>query len=132
MKSEKYKSERSPYSIVKLGKLYASAGRFDEAYKYYCEAIELLPDEPGFYFYRAVAEFNMDLLEESLDDFNTALSTNPLNKYDILNFTGTVKFKLGDIQGALEDLEKVLDKNRGNTEVLKISREELNSLRSQA
>ena len=42
--SNKYDSERTPYSVVKLGKLYASAGRFEEAYKYYCEAIEMLPE----------------------------------------------------------------------------------------
>ncbi len=125
-----YKSERTPYSLIKLGKLYASAGRYDEAYKYYCEAIELLPDEPGFYFYRAVAQFNMNLLEDSLEDFNTALSSNPINKYEILNFTGAVKFKLGDLHGAFEDLEMVLAKNNGNTSELKISQKDFKQLRA--
>lgn len=130
MASKKYDSERTAYSLIKLGKLYASAGRYDEAYKYYCEAIELLPEEKGFYFYRAVAEFNMDLLEDSLEDFNTALSSNPLNKYEILNFTGAVKFRLGDLTGAILDLEQVLLKNKGREDDLKLSRKELNILRN--
>jgi len=127
-KLEDFNSERTPYSLVKLGKLYASAGRFDEAYKYYCEAIELLPEEAGFYFYRAIAQFNMNLLEESLEDFNTALQNNPINKYEILNFTGTCKYKLGDIKGALEDLEMVIEKHQGNVGKLKISAEEWMSI----
>ncbi len=128
--NEDYNSERTPYSLIKLGKLYASAGRYDEAYKYYCEAIDMLPDEKGFYFHKAVAEFNMNLLEDSLEDFNTALSDDPMNKYEILNFTGTVKFKLGDITGAIDDLEQVLMKNKGNIEKLKLSKDEFRVLKA--
>ena len=50
---------------------------------------------------------------QALSDFSRALQCDPWNKVDILNFTGTIKFRNGDAQSAGEDIVLVLQKNTG-------------------
>ncbi len=120
--------EASCYSYIKLGKLYASARRYDEAIEYYNLAIAMNPDEKGFLYYRGIALFHSGKLTEAMDDFSNVLQSEPWNKCDILNFTGTIKLRTGDHQGALEDINHVLDKNNGLLNDLHISMEEYDLL----
>ncbi|MFT4678739.1 MAG: tetratricopeptide (TPR) repeat protein [Flavobacteriales bacterium] len=116
------------YSYVKLGKLYSKAHRYDEAIEYYNLAIAMNPVEQGFQYYRGIALFHLGKYAEAMSDFSAILSSDPWNKWDVLNFTGTIKLRTGDHDGALEDIEQVLDKNNGLLNDLRISMEEYDLL----
>ncbi|MCB0761598.1 MAG: tetratricopeptide repeat protein [Flavobacteriales bacterium] len=116
------------YSYVKLGKLYAKAQRYDEAIEYYNQAIQMNPTEKGFHYYRGVAYFQMGESMKAMEDFMIALERDPWNKWDILNFTGTIKLRNGDIPGALNDIEQVLHRNKGLLNDLRISMDEYDIL----
>ena len=118
----------SCYSYVKLGRLYAKAQRYDEAIEYYNLAIAMNPKEHGFQYYRGIALFHLGKYTEALSDFSTILNSDPKNKCDILNFTGTIKLRTGDHDGALEDIEQVLNKNNGLLNDLRITMEEYDLL----
>jgi tetratricopeptide (TPR) repeat protein len=113
--------ERTPYSLVKLGKLFAAAGRHKEAIKHYNEAIMMKPNENNFFFLKGVSEFHLKLFYKSLSDLNLALKSEPLNRFEILNYTGAIRFYLGDYKKALLDLEQVLRYFKGDYMMLKIS-----------
>ena len=121
-------TEMSAYGMVKLGKLYSSVNRFEKAVEAYNMAIEMEPTELGFYFYRGVAKFHMGNADEAMRDFEVALEANPWNKVEILNFTGTIKFRQGDYAGAQGDINKVLIKNHGVLHDLLIRPDEYNQL----
>lgn len=116
------------YGHVKLGKLYAKDSRFDEALESYNQAITMNPGEAGFYFYRGIALFHLGKVNEAMLDFEHALESDPWNKCDILNFTGCIKFQSGDKDCSIEDIEKVLSRNNGLLNDLKISNEEYEEL----
>ena len=121
-------TEMSAYGMVKLGKLYSSVNRFEEAVEAYNMAIELEPKELGFYFYRGVAKFHMGESQGAMKDFQVALEANPLNKVEILNFTGTIKFRQGDYTGAKNDINEVLNRNNGLLNDLVMRPDEYNQL----
>ncbi|MGB0424003.1 MAG: tetratricopeptide repeat protein, partial [Flavobacteriales bacterium] len=102
-----------PYGLIKLGKLYASVDRYEEAIGAYSMAIDLEPKEHGFNYYRGIAWFHMGNMEQAMSDFAIALEAEPWNKVEILNFTGCIKYRTGDFNGASADLNEVLNKNHG-------------------
>lgn len=120
--AENFVNERTPYSLVKLGKLYSSIGRYEEAIKHFNEAILMQPNEFRFYFLKGVAEYNMKLFSRALANFKLALQPDPINKYEILNYIGTIRFKLGDFKQGLHDLEKVIGYYKGDMDKLKITK----------
>lgn len=106
-------TELSAYGLIKLGKLYASADRFEDAIGAYSMAIDMEPNEHGFNFYRGIAWFRIGNMEQAMKDFAIALEPEPWNRAEILNFTGCIKYRTGDYAGASEDLDEVLNKNHG-------------------
>lgn len=120
--------EKTPYSLVKLGRLYASTGRYDEALRHFNEAILMKPNEHRFYFLKGVCLFHLSELRIALSNFKIALQADPLNKYEILNYTGTIKFKLGEYQGSLLDLEKAIGYYKGDISQLKVTAKEFMKL----
>jgi tetratricopeptide (TPR) repeat protein len=122
--------EDTSQSFMKMGQLYASAGRYDEALAEYDEAIMLNPSEMGYYFHRGVALFHLGRHQEAMDDFSLSLAADPWNKVEILDFTGAIKFKSGDVKGARKDVGEVVKKKNGHTSNLKLSPEEIESLLS--
>lgn len=114
--------------LMKLGRLFMSTERYDEAITYFDCAISLDPNTSGHYFYRGVARFYLDQLTEALTDFERALSDRPWNTLDILNYRSCVRLRLGDEAGARSDLQKVLNAQSGIASGLIMSNEEFYKL----
>lgn len=112
------------WQLVKLGRLYSKSARYDEAIGFFDRAIEMDPKEPTVHFYRGVVNFRLNKLEASLRDFERSLKRHPWNSIDILNYTGCIRFRLGDIKGARKDIARVLNANHGLLNDLVMSPEE--------
>lgn len=110
--------------LMKLGRLFVSTERYEEALTYFDCAIALDPKTSGHYFYRGVARFYLEQLPESLSDFERALSDQPWNTLDILNYRSCVRLRLGDEAGARLDLQKVLNAQSGVASGLIMSNDE--------
>lgn len=123
-------AELSANGLIKLGMLYASVDRFEEAIGAYSMAIDLEPSEQGFNYYRGIAWFQMGNMEQAMNDFAIALEAESCNKVEILNFTGCIKYRTGDYQGASRDLSEVLIKNHGLLNDLVLSPEEYEDLQN--
>ncbi len=114
--------------MLQLGKLYAGSQRFDEALTYYDCAIALQPRVVSQYYYRGVALFHLNRFEEALRDFERALSSNPWNVIDILNYTSCLRYRLGDTKGAREELERIISAKSGYTDGLLLNDREVYQL----
>lgn len=101
------------WQVAKLGRLYAKTARYDEALTYFNRAIMLNDEVVQFYYYRGVALFKLGKWEHALRDFDKALKGGSWNQMDILNYTGCIRFRLGDVNGARRDIARVLNANKG-------------------
>lgn len=111
--------------MLQLGKLYAGSQRFDEALTYYDCAIALQPRETTNYYYRGVALFYLNRMEEALQDLERALSSNPWNAIDILNYTSCIRFRMGDVNGARKELQQIMAAKSGYSEGLLLNDSEV-------
>lgn len=102
------------------GNIYLGKGYADSALLNFNAALLLTPEDPMIYFDRAFAFSAMEMHDESIADFNTAIkySTSDSTKYAIIACRGTVRNKKRDFQGAYEDYKKALDFDSANLMVM--------------
>ena len=101
------------WQVAKLGRLYAKTARYDEALPYFNRAIMMNDEAVAFYYYRGVTLFKLGKWEHALRDFEKALSGNAWNQIEILNYTGCIRFRLGDVRGSKRDIARVLNAYKG-------------------
>lgn len=82
---------------------------FSDAFKTYCEAIQLFPKEPRGYMDRAIVLVNVMEYELASDDYEVALglATKDTVKYDILLSRSAMKSAQRNFSGAYDDLLQV-------------------------
>lgn len=107
------KQQDSCWKFAKLGKLYAKTARYDEAHAAFNRAIEMEPSELSFYFQRGVIRFRLADMKGAFVDMKKAKAGNPWNLLEVLNYLACIQFRLGDYQGAKENVARVLNANRG-------------------
>jgi KaiC/GvpD/RAD55 family RecA-like ATPase len=107
-------------SLVEEGREHYNAGRFEEAIKYFDEAIELEPENPRAWFNKAIAlkDWGISLkdaskVRASVEAFNKALEGDSKNSEIWFN-RGTSLDYLEDLEGALESFEKAVELNPQN------------------
>lgn len=99
--------------LVDLGKLYCESSRFDEALAFLNLALAADPNQHSVYYYRGVALFKLGQLKEALADFEKLMEGHPWNALEVLNYTGCIRLRLGDKEGARRDISRVLRANHG-------------------
>ena len=74
-----------------------------------------LSKEGEIHFNNAITEFNNELWEKSILEFNKCINNNP-NKEEAFHNRALCKFELNDMSGALIDLEKAININNDEAE----------------
>jgi len=125
-------AEREPKNVqprAQLANLYFDADRYDEAIKWYGEALALAPDDVNVITDLGVCYYYTNRPDKALELFNRSLELNPKHTKTILN-VGIVKaFGKQDLPGASEAWQQVL-KLAPNSPEAQAAKRALDSLQS--
>jgi tetratricopeptide (TPR) repeat protein len=104
--------EREPKNAVpraQLANLYFDADRYDEAIKWYSEALAIAPNDVNVITDLGVCYYYTNQPDKALEQFNRSLTLDPKHTKTLLN-VGIVKaFGKQDLEGALQSWQKVLE-----------------------
>ena len=94
--------------LINQASLCEKSGNYDEALKYYNQAIAINPKSAWAYIYRGLARSELGDNEGAIKDFNQAIAINPKNAiaYDS---RGLARKEIGDKAGAASDYSKYLE-----------------------
>jgi tetratricopeptide (TPR) repeat protein len=105
-------AEREPSSAkprVQLANLYFDAERYDDAIKWYSEAVKLAPNDPDVSTDLGICYYYTNQPDKALEQFDRSLKLDPRHTKTLLN-VGIVKaFGKQDLDGALQAWQKVLE-----------------------
>ena len=119
----------NPTPRTQLANLYFDAERYDEAIKWYEQAIALLPNDPNVSTDLGVCYYYTNRPDQALELFNRSLKLDPKHTKTLLN-VGIVKaFGKQDLQGASEAWQEVL-KIAPNSPEAQAAKRALDSLQS--
>ena len=125
-------AEREPKNVqsrAQLANLYFDADRYDEAIKWYGEALALAPDDVNVITDLGVCYYYTNRPDKALELFNRSLELNPKHTKTLLN-VGIVKaFGKQDLPGASEAWQQVL-KIAPNSPEAQAAKRALDSLQS--
>ena len=125
-------AEREPKNAqprTQLANLYFDADRYDEAIKWYDEALALAPNDVNVITDLGVCYYYTNRPDKALELFNRSLKLDPKHTKTLLN-VGIVKaFGKQDLQGASEAWQEVL-KIAPNSPEAQAAQRALNSLQS--
>lgn len=111
VKAFKSVAEREPTNAkprVELGNLYFDAERYDEAIKWYSEAVKLDPRDPNVSTDLGVSFYYSNQPDRALELFDQSLKVDPRHLKTILN-VGVVKaFGKQDLEGAEKAWQQVI------------------------
>ena len=104
-------AEREPSNAVprvQLGNLYFDAERYDDAIKWYSDALRLSPNEVEISTDLGVSYYYTNQPDKALEQFDRSLKVDPKHTKTLLN-VGIVKaFGKQDLQGAQQAWEQVI------------------------
>jgi Tfp pilus assembly protein PilF len=104
--------QRDPNSVqarVGLGNLYYDAERYDEAAKWYEEAMKLDPRDVNVSTDLGVSYYNLGQPDKALQQFERSLSIDPKHAKTLLNQGMVRAFGKQDLDGAAVSWQKVVD-----------------------
>ncbi len=101
---------------VSLGNLYFDAQRYDEAAKWYEEAVRLDPRDPNVSTDLGVCYYYLNQPDRALQQFDESLRIDPKHAKTLLNQGVVRAFGKQDLEGAAASWQKVIDLNPGSTE----------------
>ena len=111
--------QRDPTSArprVALGNLYYDAERFDEAAKWYEEAVKLSPRDPDVSTDLGIAYYYLNQPDRALQQFDYSLSVDPKHVKTMLNQGVVRAFGKQDLEGAAASWQRVIDLAPGSQE----------------
>lgn len=97
-----------------IGTIYGSKGDYKNALAYLNRAIELDPGKGSAYYNRALILSNMDMIEEAIKDYNTALSYQPNKELQIRNNRYSLLLLTGRFSEAIQDLDYLISVDNTN------------------
>jgi tetratricopeptide (TPR) repeat protein len=108
LKSVAQREPKNPTPRTQLANLYFDADRYDEAIKWYGEAVALAPNDVNVITDLGVCYYYTNQPDKALEQFNRSLTLDPRHTKTLLN-VGIVKaFGKQDLQGASEAWQQVL------------------------
>jgi tetratricopeptide (TPR) repeat protein len=111
--------QRDPNSVqprVALGNLYFDAERYDEAAKWYEEALKLDPRDVNVRTDLGVSYYNLNQPDKALEQFDRSLSIDPKHAKTLLNQGVVRAFGKQDLEGAAASWQKVMEIAPGSPE----------------
>jgi tetratricopeptide (TPR) repeat protein len=104
-------ADREPSNVAprtQLANLYFDAEKYDEAIKWYEEAVRLAPNDPNVSTDLGVSYYYVNQPDRALDQFAHSLKLNPKHTKTLLNVGIVRAFGKQDLQGAAEAWQQVL------------------------
>ena len=105
-------AEREPSNAkprAQLANLYFDAERYEDAIKWYSEAVKLAPNDPDVSTDLGVSYYYTNQPDKALEQFDRSLKLDPKHTKTLLN-VGIVKaFGKQDLEGAMQAWQKVLE-----------------------
>jgi tetratricopeptide (TPR) repeat protein len=105
-------AEREPSNAsarTELGNLYFDAERYDDAIKWYGEAVKLLPSDPNLSTDLGVSYYYTNQPDRALAQFAHSLEINPKHTKTLLNMGIVKAFGKQDLEGASKAWQQVID-----------------------
>lgn len=93
---------------VALGNLYYDAERFDEAARWYEDALKLNPKDPNVSTDLGMAYFYLDQTDRALQQFDYSLSLDPTHRMTLLQQGRVRAFGKQDLEGAAASWQKII------------------------
>ena len=108
-KSVAEREPSNPAPRVQLGNLYFDAQRFDDAIKWYSEALTLTPDDVNVSTDLGVCYYYTNQPDKALQQFDQSLKLDPNHAKTLLNLGIVRAFGKQDLAGATEAWRKVME-----------------------
>ncbi|OLC79030.1 MAG: hypothetical protein AUH72_15100 [Acidobacteria bacterium 13_1_40CM_4_65_8] len=93
---------------VQLGNLYFDAERYDDAIKWYEEAVKLSPNDVNLSTDLGVSYYYVNQPDTALEQFNRSLKLDPKHAKTLLNLGIVKAFGKQDLQGAADAWQQVI------------------------
>jgi tetratricopeptide (TPR) repeat protein len=93
---------------VELGNLYFDAGRYDDAIKWYADAVKLAPNDVNVSTDLGVSYYYTNQPDKALEQFARSLKLDPKHTKTLLNIGIVKAFGKQDLAGATEAWQEVL------------------------
>ena len=107
-------------AVVKKAEAAKGAGRFDEAIRYYREALKLQPAWLEGRFFLGTLLYDNDRYEEARGEFRTLVQADPKNGL-VLALKGLCEFRLHNYDRSLKELEGARDLGIPSPEVMAVA-----------
>ena len=99
---------QNPQPRVQLGNLYFDAERYDDAIKWYTEAVKLAPNDVNVSTDLGVGYYYTNQPDKALEQFDRSLELDPNHAKTLLNVGIVRAFGKQDLDGATQAWQKVL------------------------
>src|SRR5262252_126082 len=123
------REKSNPTPRVDLGNLYFDAERYDEAIKWYSEALTLAPNNVDVSTDLGVCYYYSNQPDKALEQFDHSLKIDPKHAKTLLNQGIVLAFGKQDLDGAMKAWQKVMEVAPGSPEA-QAAKRALDSLQS--
>ena len=101
---------------IELGNLYFDAERYDEAIKWYGDALKLSPNNVDVSTDLGVCYYYSNQADKALEQFDRSLKIDPKHAKTLLNLGIVRAFGKQDLEGAMQAWQKVMEVAPGSQE----------------
>ena len=101
---------------IELGNLYFDAERYDDAIKWYADALKLAPNDVNVSTDLGVSYYYSNQADKALEQFDRSLKIDPKHAKTLLNLGIVRAFGKQDLEGATQAWQKVIEVAPGSQE----------------
>lgn len=129
MKTTAQQNPNDAVTRVQLGNLYFDAERYDDAIKWYTDALKLTPNDVNVSTDLGVCYYYVNQPDKALEQFDASLKLDPKHAKTLLNLGIVRAFGKQDLQGAADAWQQVI-KVAPDTPEAQAAKRALDSLQS--